>query len=49
MIVTRTQTPGIVQHTLHVTSLADEADAAERNVENEQRVYCDANTVPDHS
>lgn len=52
LFVTPTQTPGIVQHALHVHDmicLTDEADAAQRNIENKQRVYCDANTVPDHS
>ena len=28
--------------------LADETETAQRNVEDKQRVYCDANAIPNH-
>ena len=31
------------------TSSTDEANAAQRNVEDKQRVYCNSNAVPDHA
>jgi hypothetical protein len=53
-----TQTPGIIQPGLQSCSyfyitrriaLADETETAQRNVEDKQRVYCDANAIPDHA
>jgi hypothetical protein len=49
-----TQTPGIIQPShaaatfTQQTTLADEAETAQRHVEDKQGVYCDANAVPDH-
>ena len=31
------------------TPLADETETAQRNVEDEQRVYCNADAIPDYS